>query len=61
MYVVCTITKTKNINHNKLNQEFSDRYQELRQSVKGKDAIIRILFKLTRMLFYELVKETSKN
>jgi hypothetical protein len=38
--------------------EISDRYQDLRKSVKGKDAILRILFRLTRILSYELVKET---
>jgi hypothetical protein len=57
MWAVCTLSRTKNINHNPLRQKLSDRYQELRQSVKGKDALTRILFKLTRMLFYELVKE----
>lgn len=35
----------------------SDRYIEMRevQKIKGKDALIRLLFKATRMLFYELV------
>lgn len=36
-----------------------DRYQELKNITKGKDALIRILFKATRMLFYELLKEIS--
>jgi hypothetical protein len=54
---ICVLCRTKNINHNPLVRELSDRYQELRKSVKGKDALTRILFKLTRMLFYELVKE----
>lgn len=57
IWAVCTLSRTKNINHNPLRQELSDRYQELRKSVKGKDALNRILFKLTRMIFYELVKE----
>ena len=59
MFVICTITRTKNISHNELRTKLSNRYQDLRKSVKGKDAITRILFKLTRMLFYELVKETK--
>jgi hypothetical protein len=58
IWAVCVLSRTKNIKHNQLTQELSDRFTELRKSVKGKDAITRILFKLTRMLFYELVKET---
>jgi hypothetical protein len=57
MFVTCTITRK--IRHTPLRQKLSDRYQELRKSIKGKDAITRILFKLTRMLFYELVKELN--
>ncbi|NJK56488.1 MAG: hypothetical protein HC939_11060 [Pleurocapsa sp. SU_5_0] len=49
---------TRKIKRHELRKELSDRYAVLRTSVKGKDAITRILFKLTRMLFYELVKET---
>lgn len=59
-WAVATISRTKNIKHNHIRQQLSDRYQQLRQSVKGKDALIRILFKLTRMLFYELVQELSQ-
>ncbi|MFM2310825.1 MAG: hypothetical protein RLZZ04_101 [Cyanobacteriota bacterium] len=57
IWSVAVLSRTKNIKHNPLRQELSDRYQELRKSVKGKDALTRILFKLTRMLFFELVKE----
>ncbi|MEY2833404.1 MAG: hypothetical protein RLZZ574_2663 [Cyanobacteriota bacterium] len=57
IWAVVTVSRTKNINHSPMRKELSDRYQQLRQSVKGKDALTRILFKLTRMLFYELVKE----
>jgi Transposase IS116/IS110/IS902 family len=57
IWAVCTLSRTKNINHSPLRQELSDRYDQLRQTVAGKDALNRILFKLTRMLFYELVKE----
>jgi hypothetical protein len=60
IWAICVLSRTKNIKHNQLTQELSDRYLELRQSVKGKDALTRILFKLTRMLFYELVKELAK-
>lgn len=59
-FVICTITRTKNIKHQDLRAKLSDRYQVLRKSVKGKDAITRILFRLTRMLFYELAKEINK-
>jgi len=60
IFVTATITRTKHIKHHGLKKELSDRYQELRKSVKGKDAIVRILFRLTRMLFYELVKEICR-
>lgn len=43
----------------KIGQQLSDRYQELRINVKGKDSLIRILFKSTRMLFYELLSELT--
>jgi hypothetical protein len=56
IWAVCTLSR-KNLKHNDLTKLLCDRYQVLRQSVKGKDALTRILFKLTRMLFYELVKE----
>ncbi|BAU63044.1 hypothetical protein STA3757_03990 [Stanieria sp. NIES-3757] len=39
------------------NPLLSERYQQLRETTKGKDSIIRILFKATRMLFYELNKK----
>jgi hypothetical protein len=58
IWAVCVLSRTKNIKHNQLTQELSDRFTELRSILKGKDALTRILFKLTRMLFYELVKET---
>ncbi len=43
----------------KIGQQLSDRYQELRTDVKGKDSLIRILFKATRMLFYRLLNELT--
>jgi hypothetical protein len=58
---MCVLSQTKNIKHNQLTQELSDRYQKLRKSVKGKDVLTRILFKLTRMLFYGLVKEMKED
>ena len=42
-----------------IGNQLSDRYQELRKSVKGKDSLVRILFKATRMLFYQLVNEIN--
>ena len=41
----------------KIGRELSDRYQELRVNVKGKDSLMRILFKVSRMLYYELLSE----
>ena len=39
-------------------RQLSSRYRELRaKGVKGKDALTRILFKATRMLYFELVGE----
>jgi hypothetical protein len=60
IFVTATITRTKHMNHHGLVKQLSNRYLELRKTVKGKDAIVRILFRLTRMLFYELVKELRK-
>jgi transposase len=59
IWAVCTLSR-KNLKQNDLTQPIGDRFEQLRQSLKGKDALTRILFKLTRMLFYELVKEICK-
>lgn len=58
-WAVCQIAPHKNGYRidNPIGRDLSDRYQELRKSVKGKDSLMRILFKATRKLFYELVKE----
>ena len=40
-----------------IGKQLSDRDRELRINVKGKDSLMRILFKATRMLFYELLNE----
>ncbi|MGK7894804.1 MAG: transposase [Xenococcus sp. (in: cyanobacteria)] len=37
-----------------------DRFQELRVNVKGKDSLTRIVFKATRMLFYDLLNELQQ-
>jgi len=58
MWAICTITRKSSVHHTDITQELSDRYQELRKTARGKDATTRILFKVTRMLFYELTKET---
>jgi hypothetical protein len=42
-----------------IGKRLSDRHLELRKTVKGKDALIRILFMTTRMLYREFVKEFS--
>ncbi len=57
VWAVCTIAPTDYRISSEIGKRLSDRYQELRQTVKGKDALIRILFKATRLLYYELVKE----
>ena len=40
-----------------IGRQLCARYQALRTNVKGKDSLTRILFKVTRMLFYELLNE----
>lgn len=36
---------------------YRNHYRELKKTVKDKDSLVIILFKTTRMLFYELVNE----
>lgn len=57
VWAVCMIAPNNCRIESDLGKKLCDRYQELRQTVKGKDALIRILFKATRMLFYELLSE----
>lgn len=61
MWCVCQITPTKYGYKVDTPQgrHLSGRYRELRneKKVKGKDAITRILFKATRMLYFELASE----
>lgn len=59
VWAVCMVAPKNYRIKGNIGQSLSDRYQELRQTVKGKDALIRILFKATRMLFYELVREVK--
>ena len=56
-WAVCSIAPSDYRVKSDIGKQLSDRYQELRQTVKGKDALIRILFKATRLLYSELVKE----
>ncbi len=60
-WAVCMVAPSSNGNriNSEIGKQLSDRYQELRKSVKGKDALMRILFKTTRMLFYELLNELN--
>ena len=63
-WAVCCVAPRDVRIYSSIGRQLSDRYFELRQTVKGKDALIRILFKATRLLYYELVKEltlTAKN
>lgn len=56
VWAVCVIAVNRSTD-NQIVRGLRERYQELRVNVKGKDALIRILFKMTRLLFYELVRE----
>lgn len=60
-WAYCLVSRKGNLIGNDLGKQLSDRYQELKKTVKGKDAIIRILFKVTRMLFYQLVEANKIN
>ncbi|MGK7898216.1 MAG: hypothetical protein AB4372_32515 [Xenococcus sp. (in: cyanobacteria)] len=42
-----------------IGRQLCERYQELSKNNKGKDSLLRILFKATRMLFYELLNELT--
>ena len=59
IWAVCTIAPARN-NQKKNVRELSDRYKELRQTIKGKDALARILFKTTRMLYRKFIKELNR-
>ena len=57
MWAVCMVARQNNIIDTDIGKRLCDRYQELRSTVKGKDSLNRILFKATRILFYELVNQ----
>ncbi len=57
IWAVCMVAPRKRLIKDDLGNSICDRYQELRQTVKGKDALVRILFKVTRLLYRELAKE----
>ncbi|MDJ0595979.1 MAG: transposase [Pleurocapsa sp. MO_226.B13] len=57
IWAVCMVARKKNVIGSQIGQQLCNRYQELRQNFTGKDSLNRILFKMTRMLFYELVNE----
>jgi hypothetical protein len=57
VWAVCMVAPKNHRIDSNIGRELTQRYDELRQTVKGKDALIRILFKATRLLYYELVKE----
>ena len=61
MWAVCQIAPAKygyKVN-TPIGRQLSDFYRSLRteRKVKGKDALTRILFKATRMLYFELLSE----
>ena len=56
-WAVCLVAPKDRRIPSEVGKQLSDRYQELRKTVKGKDALIRILFKATRLLYCELVKD----
>ncbi|BAU65675.1 hypothetical protein STA3757_30640 [Stanieria sp. NIES-3757] len=55
-WALCQICPKNYKVNTEIGRALSNHYQQLRKSNKGKDSIIRILFKATRMLFYELNK-----
>ena len=57
VWAVCMVALKDQRIDGEIGKQLSDHYQELRKTIKGKDALIRILFKATRMLYRELVKE----
>ena len=59
VWAVCMIAPKQNKINTEIGNQLRDRYTELRINVQGKDALIRILFKATRMLFYELLNELT--
>jgi hypothetical protein len=59
IWAVCMIAPQRGKIKGKIGKQLCDRYQELRKTVKGKDALIRILFLTTRLLYREFVKEFS--
>lgn len=59
VWAVCMVAPKNYRIESDIGKQLSDRYDELRETVKGKDALIRILFKATRMLFYELLNEVK--
>ena len=62
VWAVCMIAPKKNGRKIKgeIGQQLCNRYQEMRCNNKAKDCLVRILFKVTRMLFYELLNELTK-
>ena len=56
-WAVCMVAPKNHRIKTDIGQNLSQRYDELRMTVKGKDALIRILFKATRMLYKELCRE----
>ena len=61
-WAVCMVAPKKNGRRieGEIGEKLCDRFQELRVNVKGKDSLTRIVFKATRMLFYELLNELTK-
>ncbi len=59
VWAVCMVAQNDQRIKGDIGKQLCDRYQHLRLNVKGKDALIRILFKATRMLFYELLNEIT--
>jgi len=57
MWAVCMVARKGNIIGSEIGKQLSDRYEKYRSYHRGKDSLNRILFKATRMLFYELVNE----
>lgn len=58
IWAVCMVAPKRQKIKGAIGDKLSARYQELKKTVKGKDALIRILFLTTRLLYRELVNST---
>ncbi len=58
-WAVCRIAPAKSRIDSEVGKKLKHRYGELRENVRGKDAIVRILFYATRLLYRQLLTELT--